>query len=698
MFLPISSAQNTNNQQNQIGKDARMQDNAKEEIQSLLDEKAKRTFAQKKMDSQLIYAIKRKRGQPISDKVQALETRVEIKESGLTLVDIKANVTKALLAKITSLGGAVIYSSEQAKSVRASVPFDKIETLAARADVQFIGPAADFTTERPGTLNSNPTPRDKINTPKKDHNDDLNLRPPQGALKPNGATGQVVSEGDATHRAREARDVFSATGSNLKIGVLSDGVDSLSSLQAQGELPYDVTVITDSNGNDQSGSGSEGTAMMEIIYDLAPGAKLYFATANNSPASFAENIRTLRRLGCDIIVDDVAYYNESPFQDDIISLAVNYVTTDGGLYFSSSGNEWNSDQYFSGVWEGDFSDGGSTADFLRPGTNPTPVIGEAGRLHDFNAGPGVQIQNPIGKPFSNFTTPATLFWADPLGQSANDYDLFLVDASGAVVASSTNIQNGSQDPYEAFYIPATPLTTGAQRIVIVKKPSAAARFLHISLNRDVFATGSSGLSAFSTTGQIKGHTAAADAYSVAASPAYTKYCSFCSPGPYPNSFNPSNLTEIFTSDGPRRIFYYPDGTPITPGNFTATGGALRLKPDITAADGVSTATPGFNPFFGTSAAAPHAAAIAALLKSGNLYLSNEDMRTVLKTTGIDVDAPGIDRDSGAGIIMAYDALMLTGAQPSPAFLGRLPNITTQAVGGNGDTSNQARALKSQRRC
>ena len=41
------------------------------------------------------------------------------------------------------------------------------------------------------------------------------------------------------------------------------------------------------------------------------------------------------------------------------------------------------------------------------------------------------------------------------------------------------------------------------------------------------------------------------------------------------------------------------------------GGSVRQKPDIAAADGVSTAVPGFSSFYGTSAAAPQAAAIGS---------------------------------------------------------------------------------------
>ena len=52
--------------------------------------------------------------------------------------------------------------------------------------------------------------------------------------------------------------------------------------------------------------------MLEIIHDLAPGAQLYFATANSGPGAsketFAANIHSLRfTYGCDIIVDDIMY-------------------------------------------------------------------------------------------------------------------------------------------------------------------------------------------------------------------------------------------------------------------------------------------------------------------------------------------------------------------------------------------------------
>ena len=124
--------------------------------------------------------------------------------------------------------------------------------------------------------------------------------------------------------------------------------------------------------------------MLEIIHDLAPGAQLYFASAFTSITSFANNIRALRAAGCDIIVDDVAYFAETPFQDGqaanvvsntnggVVIQAVNDVTADGALYFSSAGNSGHLSAGTSGTWEGDFVDGGAA-----------PSLGAltSGRLH-----------------------------------------------------------------------------------------------------------------------------------------------------------------------------------------------------------------------------------------------------------------------------------------------------------------------------
>jgi hypothetical protein len=204
------------------------------------------------------------------------------------------------------------------------------------------------------------------------------------------------------------------------------------------------------------------------------------------------------------------------------------------------------------------------------------------------------------------TAPISLFWSDPLGASSNDYDLFLYNAADtSIVNASLNFQDGDDDPYEATGIAAS----AGQRVVVVRKTGAAARYLHVNANR--------GTLAIATTGQNKGHSAAVNAFAVAAAPAAQAIGAGHPSGPYPASYSSSQLLERFSSDGARRVFYNEDGSLANSGNSSllADGGLVRQKPDISAADGVVTATPGFAPFFGTSAAAPHAAGIVAQMLS-----------------------------------------------------------------------------------
>ena len=644
-----------------------------QQIQTLEDEKGSRTPAQKKIDSQLLYATKMERAQPIASGVSALQVDVGASEQGRVVVDISASVDDKLLQFLARSGAVVLVSTPEYRSVRAEVSLDRLEDIAGSDSVYFIQPKMEYMLN---DVTTTPGPVDRIRTDSsfnaraervraqltralaKPADDDKPLDP--GFLA---SVGSRQSEGDVTHRANTARGAFNVDGTGIKIGVLSNGVTSLASAQASGDLGP-VTVLPG-----QAGSGDEGTAMLEIIHDLAPGAQLFFATANSTPGTFATNIRNLRAAGCDIIVDDIFYFVENPFQDGqapaIVSntnggavlQAVNEVTAAGALYFSSAGNQGNKDANTSSCFQGDFVDGG-----------PDAVVGPGGTVNNFGGG---TLFNAVIESSGN---PANLYWADPLGASTNDYDLFVLNATGtAIVSASTNVQNGTQDPFEQVAAPAT-----NNRIVVFKKTGAADRFFHITIN----ANGVGRLN-FNTEGTTKGHSTAADAYGVAAAPAAIPGGPGPA-GPYPGPFSGTSALETYTSDGPRRIFFNSGGTAITPGNFSSTGGLVRQKPDITAADGVSvTGVGGFaTTFYGTSAAAPHAAAIAALIKQGKPGITAAQLRTALTSSAFDVSTAGVDRNSGAGIIMAYQALQTAGVTGQANL--QTGTITSTDVGGNGN--------------
>jgi hypothetical protein len=544
---------------------------ASDQIQKLLEEKATRSPAQRKIGSNLLLDPAAPRGRAMHGAVPQLRSGVEVDAAGATVVDINGEVTDQLLARIEEVGGEVISSFPQYQAVRARLPLNRLEEVAELDEVRSI----------------------------------------RAAIEPE--LHQVnVSEGDAAHRAAEARSAFGVDGTGVQIGVLSDSVDALSDLQASGDLP-NVTILPG-----QAGTGnSEGTAMLEIVHDLAPGADLLFASANGGEAQFAQNILDLRAAGADVIVDDVSYFTEPVFQDGIVAQAVELVIADGAQYYSSAGNSGNLNDGTSGVWEGDF----------------VPVA-NAPFLHDFGGGFWF---NPITADTQSFFT---LQWSDAFGASGNDYDLFLLDPSlSQVIASSNEVQDGNGFPFEI--IDTRQRDDTGNNLVIIQQSGAAARYLHLNANR--------GRLALATSGQTHGHSASAGAFSVAAVDVATAFG-----GPFVGG--PANPVEPFSSDGPRQIFYDRDGRPITPGNLLAGGGFVRQKPDLAAADGVSTATPGFLPFFGTSAAAPHAAAIGALALSLVPTLTEEQIRQLYRGVALDTEAVGVDRDSGIGIVNAVPAL------------------------------------------
>ncbi|MCU1681816.1 MAG: hypothetical protein JWQ81_2555 [Amycolatopsis sp.] len=643
-----------------------------QQIAALQAIKKSQSAGEAKVDSSLLVEQKLRASRFSAAAVPRLQTGANVSASGTVVVDIRVDkVSDNFINSVKAAGGGIRAVSQRTGNVRAELPLAAVTTLAQRGDVRQIQVADQARTAREPNAPAAPAVKPETKEAKAARIGAALQQATQAKAKAQAAgvqTGTVTSEGDKAEGADIARQQYGVTGVGVKACALSDGVDSLAVSQAKGELPASVDVPAG-----QQGSGDEGTAMLEIIHDLAPGAALGFATAFTSDASFADNIRNLRfQSHCDVIVDDVIYFTESPFQDGLIAQAVNDVTADGALYFSSAGNEGSVADGTAAHWEGDFADSGKS-------------VGKfAGTAHNFAGAGGTQIFEPISDA-SSAGVPVTLFWSDPLGASSNDYDLYLLDAAGNVVSFSQNNQTGTQDPYERLN---TPIFGGTGLRLAVVKFSGQARYLSLSALGGRFSNSADGLKAYNTPGVTVGHSAARQAFSVAAVPAAAAFPRPLEPGdpanpagPFPGSFSAASKVERFSSDGPRRMFYQADGTPITPGNVTATGGEVRQKPEIAAADGVSTSVGGFSPFFGTSAAAPHAGAVAALVLSGNPGLSPADVRSALVNTAVDIEAPGVDNVSGAGVILADRALAYTGASPQPLVQAQQPTVSV--AGGSG---------------
>jgi hypothetical protein len=413
--------------------------------------------------------------------------------------------------------------------------------------------------------------------------------------------GSVTTAGDAILRADEVRADFAAwgiDGTGIKIGVISDGVDHYTYSQGTGDLPG--TIHIDPGG---PGNGDEGTAMLEIVHDLAPGAELYFsgfsASGSFTSLDMVDAINWLVAQGCDVIVDDLGFPLEPFFEDGPVAQAAAGAVSSGVVYVSSAGN---------------YADTHYQADYLQG-----PASG-AGFYHDFDPGAGVDDTFNFTIPVGGNVT-AVLQWSDPYGASGNDYDLYLHRASnGQTLDQSIWGQDGNDDPYEYVQYTNTGLTD-LDVYLKIDKYSGDPRELELYLFGYV-----DDLEYVTPNDSIWGHAAVESVISVGAIGAYD-------PG--------WDTIEYFSSQGPSTIYT----------DFATQTSVQRLSLDGCAIDGVHTAVGAaywYDPFFGTSAAAPHAAAIAALVLDADGTLSPAEVSTIMNDTAVDLTAYGTGYDNASG--------------------------------------------------
>ncbi|MCB1740149.1 MAG: S8 family serine peptidase, partial [Gammaproteobacteria bacterium] len=440
--------------------------------------------------------------------------------------------------------------------------------------------------------------------------------------------GVVLSEGDSLLRADEVRSL-GWSGSNVRIGVISVGANSLLEAQTSGELPADVRVFGATNC-DRSVQGigcEEGVALLEIVHDLAPAATLGFCAATTT-VEFTSCIDLMESsFAADIIVDDLVSYTSPYFEDGIVASTVAAIA-DRVTYVTSAGND------ALGHYEAGFQ--GITVEGLT--------------LHDFGAVAGTGT-DPI---MSIRVEPGAellivLQWNDRFGASGNDYDMYLLDESLSNLlcstCASTIPQNGSTDPLEGIhYVNQTGSPVYGQ--LVVNLYSGAPRQL------EMFLAGSSGgvsLEYNVPRGSIFGHAAVPRALTVGA-------------------VNALDLgvddIEPFSSRGPAQL-YFP-------------GADQRLKPDVVAVDNVAVSGAGGFPtrLLGTSGASPHVAAIAGLLQEAFPDASPAEIRYAIQLTAHDLGPTGQDNTYGTGRVdasAAFAALPLPGlVNPSAgsSFTGR----------------------------
>jgi hypothetical protein len=530
------------------------------------------------------------------------------------------------------------------------------------------------------------------------------LRSISASLKPMSNAGAVTSQGVAAMNAT----TLGFDGAGVTVGILSDTYNQNTSAPtnasqdiASGDLPAGGVNVLEEG---PSGGTDEGRAMLQIVHDVAPGASLAFHTAFNGMADFAQGIVDLANAGATVIADDATYFAEPMFQDGIIAQAVDTVKNNGVAYFSAAGNSARRSYQHAFVDSGEHLYVQSC--FI------TCSLDDRGPMHDFDPGSGVNYEQSITIPDGS-TLYLSLQWDQPFASvspghgAQTDLDIYLVDSNFNIVAEATsdNIQSG--DPVEVLQYPG-PMCQfmscpgGTYYLIITDytgpQPDLMKYVLFPPFNITVndYTTDSS---------TSYGHANAAGAEAVGAA----EY--FKTP-----AFDPSLSAAELSS------FSSAGGTPIlfnTNGNLLSSP-VYRNKPEIVAPDGGNTTFfypgqdyegDGWPNFFGTSAAAPHAAGVAAVMKSANSALSPAQIYGTLENTAVDMtkrcligdtslvsceattDIPiGFDYDSGFGFIQADQAVAaVTGGSSPPPTPRPTCSLTLDATsitqGGTGTRLN-----------
>jgi Subtilase family len=587
-------------------------------------------------------------------------------------------------------------------------------------------------------------------------------------------TGSVDTQGDSILQANLARMQFGVDGTSVRVGVISSGIGGIfdpasCSLSTEvpnpiqtGDLPNNVTpacvngVLTSASGGivaqsfpstspnlmpqsteASSGFASEGTAMLEIVHDLAPGAQLYFAnSADGTSMSFEQAVNFLAE-NADVVVDDIGFLVAPPGVSPATSVGVydgnDAVSSNTAAALNTDGNPIRA--YFTAV--GNFAQNHYGGQYVNSGMDGTPITGEPGSLHLFQAVASSTTDNEGFGPsiFDALTVPPdgnvaiSLVWNDPFGASTNDYDLFLVPLScrgldpvshlplppctisGPPVGQSTDLQMGTQDPVEvAVYSNSNSLPVAVGIVIQNVKNAAAARTF------DMFIAGGLGNAPNHSFNTVSGSVLAEG--DAGGSPVSVVSVGAIDQTQCPGPGSCTGSVEPYSSQGP---------TEATP------QAASRMKPDLTATDDVSvtgaggfgmngsnaTATgpcPQGNPsppgcyFAGTSAAAPHAAAIAALVLQASSASSvgqtpatqRANLRNFLTSTALAL--PGISEPvpnniEGFGLLDAVAAVKAAGgivttgsfsvssnpASLSIAATGQSGTSTVTVTGTNGFT-------------
>ena len=252
--------------------------------------------------------------------------------------------------------------------------------------------------------------------------------PDYGEVDPH-PMNSIDSEGVQIHNA----DLLQNQGVNgalVTVGAISDGVTNLAAAQAANELPV-VNVLA-------AGAGDEGTAMLEIIHDMAPGANLAFATTGGGVMNHVNAMMSLVGAGANVIAEDIAFDAEPAFQQGFATVAAEVIAAANVSIHSSAGNRGqNHAARVAAIGTGGGPDGNAGPFVACPFFGSPNVVAIApGGDTTFDVVLGSNTAGTVGSTF-------TLQWSEPravfptFGGGFTDLDLYVMDAGLTICLGSS---------------------------------------------------------------------------------------------------------------------------------------------------------------------------------------------------------------------------------------------------------------------
>ena len=440
---------------------------------------------------------------------------------------------------------------------------------------------------------------------------------------------------DIAMGANLARAMFGVDGTGISIGILSDSFNVKGGEAADiaaGNLPdaSDIHILAEG----PAGATDEGRAMAELVHQVAPGAQIYFYTGDNSETDFAAGIQALATAGCQVIVDDLGYFDEPYFQDGgAVQQAVETVVGEGVDYFTSAGNVAN--DFYEHSWI-------SLATTL-PGVTGTVTAFDFGTAAGSASSPFETISIAAGG-----TCNLDLQWDQPfktIGGSAgtvNSLSIYMFVGGSLLFSATNDATTGDGNPLQFLGVTNKGVSAATVQIAVVDSVGPAPGFFKIIDQNDEGTWGATFIdpNAGIGSGTVYGHALVPGANTVGAVD-YANTPAFGVSTP---------VLESFSSVGAGQFLFDANG------NRLAVPVATN-KVDFTAPDGSATSV--FDPFHGTSAAAPDAAAVAALMLQLNPHLTPAQVTSDLEAGALPMgDGPTAD---GAGFIQAVPALQAASA-------------------------------------